>query len=79
MEAKLHTVHDAMMRAQDNSRRPLKSFSFKADEEIMQIASEICERHGVTLPSFLRECINSLIDDYIPSRGGELVTPEMKD
>lgn len=63
------TVHDAMDRAIERKYdSELKPFTFKAPEGDLAQAKAICDRHGVTFGSWLRECVSVLVDQYCPPK-----------
>lgn len=67
----LSTVHDAMIKAQDASKKEsekMSAYPFKHYPSKIERARAICERHATSLPEFLRQCINSLIEDYTPGQ-----------
>lgn len=63
------SVHEAMQRAIDKSTpSDMTALSLKASKQDIERAHGICERHGVTLSSFLRECLEVLVDEYYPPK-----------
>lgn len=67
----LTSVHEALHKAALASKPlPGKPVSFRLEDELKNVAMEICERHGTTLSEFLRQCAIGLVHDYSdPSRG----------
>ena len=66
MEPKLSNIHEALRRAQvsERDRVALVNANFKVHPIKKQVGEQICNQSGTTLSSFLRECINLLVEDY---------------
>lgn len=64
----VHTVHDALTIAQavDLARVPqsLVPTTVRMHPDAKVAAEAICARHGTTISSYLRECVNVLVRDY---------------
>lgn len=63
----LSTVHDAMSLAQNERADTKEPYTVKVSPELRELAQGICERHGTTLPAFLRGCMSVLVADYLPT------------
>lgn len=66
----LTNVHEALHRAiyESTHESQLKNCTFKVLPSRKQLAEQICARHGTTLSTYLRQCVNSLIVDYVAPR-----------
>lgn len=60
-------VHDALRDAavKERDRVAFVNANFKIHPIKKELAEEICSQHGTTLSSFLRECIEGLVTDYM--------------
>lgn len=65
MTNKLSTVHDALSKSvlSDDSDAMIQG-SFRVNKSIKEQAELICKEGGTTLSSFIRSCLNVLIEDY---------------
>lgn len=41
--------------------------SFKLDPRVRDLVHTVCERHCTTMGTFLRECCNQLLREYLPT------------
>lgn len=73
MTEKLTDVHEALSRAQDSDkdRVALVNANFKIHPIKKEVAEQICAKNGTTLSSFLRECVNGLVKDYVGDKASE--------
>lgn len=73
MAQKLTDVHEALVRAQDSDkdRVALVNANFKIHPIKKEVAEQICSKNGTTLSSFLRECVNGLVRDYVGDKESE--------
>jgi hypothetical protein len=65
----LSTVHDALAHAateQPTSEGPMGTYTFRCEREQRTRVESLCERHGTTLPAYLRKCMEMLESDYQP-------------
>jgi len=64
-EMKLTNVHEALAKAgSEPQSEAMKTHGFRAPNQLVIEAGEICERHGTTVGAFIRECLRGLVDDY---------------
>lgn len=64
----MRTVHDAIQSAQDEQfqpAQPMEPCTFKVRPETREMAEQICERHGVSMSAFVRNCVEGLVRDYV--------------
>lgn len=64
---KLTNVHEAVQRAQIKVHKqslPLETGSYRVSYGMKKRAERICDNHGITLSSFLNECVTGLVNDY---------------
>lgn len=66
-ETPLTNVHDALQRAvlTDRDKVNLIPATFKINPLKKELAEQICAKSGTTLSSFLRECVEGLVGDYV--------------
>lgn len=60
-------VHDALTRAVESRKAKVNLINqtFKCHPVVKELGAEICEKHGIDLSEFLRECLNALVRDYV--------------
>lgn len=65
---KTPSVDDVLAEATDEAPQtratPLEPFTFRTDPELRTAAENVCARHGVSLPAFLRAAQRKLVDTY---------------
>lgn len=62
----LSNIHEAMQSAilESQQESQMTTGSVKLPAHIKDQAQAICERHGVTLSAFFRQCATHLVRDY---------------
>lgn len=71
-------VHQALTEAaiKEKNRVTLVNANFKIDPIKKTLAEQICEKHGATLSSFMRECVEGLVKDYMGPKASKKLSGE---
>lgn len=76
IDDRVHSVHDALSKAAarshiDDSKATLDGqqmvrSSYRAFQQTIDLADDICRNNGTTVSQFLRMCLEGLVQDYLP-------------